>query len=266
MEINPSSNERHGLFRLHPSVYSPGSCDVEYVSSGHRFSPSPIPISRSNDFSQSIVAIHGLNGHPFTTWTDKHHQNHLWLRDSLPNHVPNCRVMTFGYDSALLFSQSEMKLVDFAQDLLTRLHHAREDPVERKRPLVFICHSLGGIVAKLALVLASLNTEQHRDIMKSAFSIAFFGTPHRGSRSASLAKMLSRILNVASFGFAIRSDLLRTLEVHSQELDDANQFSRDILSRMSIVSFYEQQPLGASLVRPDQTADTCGDLCSVVWT
>ncbi|KAK0709354.1 hypothetical protein B0T26DRAFT_623891, partial [Lasiosphaeria miniovina] len=50
-----------------------------------------------------IIDIHGLNGHPFNTWT--HENGTLWLRDLLPGHLPGCRVYTYGYPSDV-FSKS----------------------------------------------------------------------------------------------------------------------------------------------------------------
>lgn len=241
MASDSEVEERHGLFRLHPptGAYKLTSCDVELVS--------PIAVREiepANEFS--IVAIHGLSGHPFKTWTDK--KDHLWLRDSLPEHVPRCRIMTYGYDSALKWSKSRMTLIDFAEDLLLRLKNSREGPQEQRRPLIFVCHSLGGVVLKQALVMASLYDE-YTDIALSTSGIAFFGTPHRGSRTADPAKILSRIANVPTFGAAIRSDLLDTLQVKSRELDSLSRLFRPIISRVSVVSFYEQEPIAGRLVR-----------------
>ncbi|KAF4465865.1 ankyrin repeats (3 copies) domain-containing [Fusarium albosuccineum] len=212
--------EKHGLFRLHPHGYNPSDCDVD------------------------IVAFHGLSGDAFKTWTDK--DGHLWLRDSLPEHIPNARIMTFGYDSALKNSTSRMTVFDFAQDLLTRLVMERQDPLERERPIIFLCHSLGGIVAKQALILAHIRHKFYGTIVKSTTGIAFFGTPHRGSKIASTGRILSRIVNAASLSRTIRSDLLKTLEISSQSLDQISQLSSQILSGISIISFYEQKPLGST--------------------
>jgi len=69
-----------------------------------------------------VIALHGLNGNAFTTWTNKHNQ--LWLRDFLPYSLPGARVYTFGYDSAI-FSQSKADIGDFARRLLSELSLVR---------------------------------------------------------------------------------------------------------------------------------------------
>ncbi|KAF4969332.1 hypothetical protein FSARC_3407 [Fusarium sarcochroum] len=195
--------------------------------------------------SATLIALHGLSGDAFKTWTDK--DNHLWLRDSLPEHIPNARIMTFGYDSALKNSTSRMTVLDFAQDLLIRLTIERQDPLEWERPIIFLCHSLGGIVAKQALIMSHIQDETYGTIVKSTTGMAFFGTPHRGSKTASTGRMLSRIVNAASLSRAtIRSDLLKTLEISSQSLDHISRLSSQILSGMSIISFYEQKPLSST--------------------
>ena len=81
------------------------------------------PALCSNVYS-SIVAVHGLCGDPFETWTEES-SGKLWLRDLLPYQVPNTRIMSYGYDSTVAFSKSEIKLVDVAADLLNRLNDER---------------------------------------------------------------------------------------------------------------------------------------------
>ncbi|KAL2832430.1 hypothetical protein BDW59DRAFT_139230 [Aspergillus cavernicola] len=48
-----------------------------------------------------IVAIHGLNGDPFKSFTTEVSQN-FWLKDLLPNDIPNCRVLTFSYPASVV--------------------------------------------------------------------------------------------------------------------------------------------------------------------
>jgi hypothetical protein len=156
--------------------------------------------------------------------------------------------MTYGYDSAWLFSRSQSNIDDFARDLLSRLHFGRKSPLESERPILFICHSLGGVVFKQALITASSQLDHYGGILKSVRGAVFMGTPHRGSRTAGTAKLLSKIINTVSFGTAIRSDLLGVLKVSSKSLEDISLQSISLLKELRIVSFYEQKPLGISLV------------------
>ena len=80
----------------------------------------------SNVYS-SIVAVHGLCGDAFGTWTEEV-SGKLWLRDFLPSQVPNTRIMSYGYDSFIAFSKSEAELGDVAADLLNRLNDERDTP------------------------------------------------------------------------------------------------------------------------------------------
>ena len=133
--------------------------------------------------------------------------------------------------------------------LLTRLRLARMKPQEQIRRFIFICHSLGGVVFKEMLILATLNAEQHGPIAQHVKGAVFLGTPHRGSRSASYAQLASRILNIATLGRGVRAELLRTLEISSSELETISRHAVQLLKRFPIVSFYERKPLGPSLVR-----------------
>jgi hypothetical protein len=56
--------------------------------------------------------------------------------------------MTYGYDSVVAFSKSSAEVDDFARDLLQRVNGVRKTAQEKSRPLLFLCHSLGGILFK----------------------------------------------------------------------------------------------------------------------
>lgn len=99
-----------------------------------------------------VVAVHGLNGHYEKTWTallqDGTPMN--WLKDMLPKTdlTVNTRIMSFSYNSSVQFSKSTSDVFIFADQLLEHLLAKREQPRESRRPIIFICHSLGGIVVK----------------------------------------------------------------------------------------------------------------------
>ena len=82
----------------------------------------------------SIVAIHGLNGHPFKTWTTEK-TNKLWLRDVdlLPSHLKQSRILTFGYNAAVaafLGKTSSDRILQHAQTLIAELVADREVSLE----------------------------------------------------------------------------------------------------------------------------------------
>jgi hypothetical protein len=70
-----------------------------------------------------VIALHGLNGSAFASWTNKHNQ--LWLQEFLPRSLPGARVYTFGYSSEI-FSQSKAGVGDFARKLLSELSLVRQ--------------------------------------------------------------------------------------------------------------------------------------------
>lgn len=94
----------------------------------------------------SIIAVHGLGGDAYETWTDENGK--LWLRDFLPVRLKTAQIFTYGYDSVVAFSKSSADIDDFARDLLQRLKGLRLDRLQGDRSLYFICHSLGGLVVK----------------------------------------------------------------------------------------------------------------------
>lgn len=71
----------------------------------------------------------------------------FWLRDLLPEKIPNARIMSFQYESKVLFNTSRGGVSDTATQLLNKLQTAREN-VDPQRPIVFLVHSLGGIIVK----------------------------------------------------------------------------------------------------------------------
>lgn len=98
-----------------------------------------------------IVAVHGLNGHYENTWTATRPNGDMvnWLGTVLPNQdLIQARVMSFSYNSSVQFSKSTSDVFVFADQLLEHLIGKREEEAEQRRPIVFICHSLGGIVVK----------------------------------------------------------------------------------------------------------------------
>ena len=88
--------------------------------------------------SPSIVAVHGLNGHPFNSWTvSGKPQDVCWLAhpELLPRILPNARILTWGYNAnvtALLGSTSSDRILNHAQTLIAQLEADRSVRYEQK--------------------------------------------------------------------------------------------------------------------------------------
>jgi hypothetical protein len=75
----------------------------------------------------SIVAVHGLGGDAFETWTHPKSKA-FWLKDFLPEQIPDARILTFGYNAAAAFGRSTSDVIDHAKSLLSRLVDKRDKP------------------------------------------------------------------------------------------------------------------------------------------
>ncbi|KAI9776252.1 MAG: hypothetical protein M1839_000486 [Geoglossum umbratile] len=166
-----------------------------------------------------IVAIHGLNGHREKTWTASN--NILWLRDLLPKDIPNARIFSWGYDVNTHSTShlSAQYLYGHARTLVSDLSRKRRVTKTQRRPIIFIAHSLGGIVVKSALIHSDAAREhaleEHRSIALSTYGIFFMGTPHQGGSGVALGELL---VKVASIFVKADNRILQHLERDSEYL------------------------------------------------
>ncbi|KAL9116819.1 MAG: hypothetical protein Q9187_006653 [Circinaria calcarea] len=188
-----------------------------------------------------IVAIHGLNpgkaDHGERTWSKN---GVLWLQDEgfLPDRFPNARILLFGYNSRVATGTSNAGVMDIATVLLNRLRNTRRD--DPQRPIVFLCHSLGGIIVKQALVRAKHGIA-YESIHWSTRAIAFFGTPHRGGNRVDLGRILASI--AVHLTGSVKNNFLETLQKNSTIAADIHELFKEQAQRYRIISFYETLPL-----------------------
>ncbi|KAM7183303.1 hypothetical protein V8F33_013665 [Rhypophila sp. PSN 637] len=131
-----------------------------------------------------IVAVHDLHEDSFEAWTHPE-TGALWLRDFLPDHLQAARVLAYGYDSSALSfftSDAPERVQRMAESLVQELRANRQFAGTLKRPIIFVCHGMGGVIVKKSLIYSSSRTApkvSHLwDQFVSTFAIIFFGTPH----------------------------------------------------------------------------------------
>ncbi|KAI2623161.1 hypothetical protein GGR54DRAFT_629751 [Hypoxylon sp. NC1633] len=207
----------------------------------------------SPEASLDIVAIHGLNGHPDKTWTAGNGVH--WLRDLLPKDLPNVRILTWGYDANTHSSDrvSCQYLYDHALELVADLTRKRTLTNSTERPIIFVTHSLGGIVLKSALIHSDAARQgaknEHRSVKTSTYGILFMGTPHQGSDSVPLGRSL---MNIASIFVATNDRILQHLgrdsEWLQQQLDQYAPIGGEFVTKFAYEIFETPTLLGHKIL------------------
>ncbi|XWW98179.1 hypothetical protein V2A60_006176 [Cordyceps javanica] len=177
--------------------------------------------------SIDIVAIHGLDGHREATWTDGGSGvNWLAHEACLRNDIPHARVLSFGYNSASYFGRSDANIQDFASGLLAAIKSSRKRNLEEQRPIIFVCHSLGGLVFKQAVARAHEQDRFYARFLSSIKGAVLFATPHGGSDLAHWNLLAARMAKAATIGYTTNTRLaedLRVVERDSAILGWANE-------------------------------------------
>lgn len=113
------------------------------------------------------------------------------------------------------------------------------------RPIIFVCHSLGGLVVKRTLIhcrnVTSEKIEHLRSIFVSTYGILFLGTPHNGSDVAKWGSLLQNICNAVLPRKIVESSsqLISALKTDNETLQNINSLFAEILPRYHIYFFHE---------------------------
>ncbi|TLS23922.1 hypothetical protein PpBr36_08240 [Pyricularia pennisetigena] len=192
----------------------------------------------------NIVFVHGLGGTSRKTWSKDADPALFWPLQFLPleSDLRMARILTFGYNADFQKPGSvNTSVLDFAKELLFDLKHARNEQGEEldmeKVPLIFVVHSMGGLIIKEAYIQGQ-HDPQYEDIIRAISAIIFLSTPHRGTN---LAQTLNRILQ-STLGVTSAKYYVSELSKSSFTLQRLNEQFRHIAPSLDIVSFYETLP------------------------
>ncbi len=232
--------------------------------------------------------MHGFKGHPVRTWSHKteivekepsrpckddherpakiprlssigsqlakegDREHVYWPKHLIPRTLPTARVLVYGYDTNIRHSWgsplSKNTVYDIASDLLASLE--AECRLQPSRPIVFIAHSLGGIVVK-EMLRRSYGYENHhnhlRQVYESTAAIMFFGTPHGGADPRGLlAHITERVARAV--GFTVNEKIVDTLLPTSERLRELRDEFGPMARQKNWIIYSFQEQYGVQLL------------------
>jgi hypothetical protein len=237
----------------------------------------------------SIVFVHGFNGHPERTWTHRRgdakvpdeddesesveppskvrklnpfsgirqknsisHAAVYWPRQLVQKTLPDARVLTFGYDTnvrhVLGRPVAKNTVYDIAWDFLVALEAERR--LEPSRPVLFIAHSLGGIVVKEMLRRSSschLSQPQLHAVFESTIGIMFFGTPHGGADPRGFLQHIAEKA-IRAAGFSVNKQIVDTLLPSAERLKELRDEFSPMAHQQGWIIHSFQEEIGVNLL------------------
>jgi hypothetical protein len=235
------------------------------------------------------VFVHGFNGHPERTWTHKRgdakvpdeddesesaeppskvrklnpfsglqQKNSIsrtavyWPRQLVRETLPNARVLTFGYDTHVRHMLgrpvSRNTVYDIAWDFLVALEAERR--LESSRPVLFIAHSLGGIVVKEMLRRSSschLSQPPLHEVFESTIGIMFFGTPHGGADPRGFLQHVAEKA-IKAAGFSVNKQIVDTLLPSAERLKELRDEFSPMAHQQGWIIHSFQEEIGVNLL------------------
>lgn len=200
-------------------------------------------ISAADDPTANVIFVHGLSGDQTDTWRCGT-SDELWP-SWLNERFPGLAVYSFGY-AASAFAKND-------QDLFERATSALDLFASKGfggRPLIFVGHSLGGLLVKSILRKSSEASDQGlMAIADSTRLVIFIATPHTGASLASIGKyVLPHFM----------SDKIEILANKAGVLDDLKQAYRDFVDKKSdlqTVVYYEKLKTHSHLIVDRDSSD-----------
>lgn len=168
-----------------------------------------------------------------------------WPMDWLPQEYPNIRIIGLNYETSI--SEWSLNLMCPCDKTKSSLHDRAEEflhsltvsKVGRDCPVIWVGHSMGGLVAKSIIVQALESTEPNvRLIGENTRAILFLGTPHKGSPVAKLKQHIQMIFSPTIEVKELRENSQLLLHLHEK----FEQMLKTLKKPIEIVSIAEGCP------------------------
>lgn len=155
-----------------------------------------------------------------------------WPKSWLAEDVPNTRILALDYDTYLSqwvpncpLESEKRTLASRATDMLVKLHQAGVGD----RPIIWITHSMGGLLVKQMLTIASESPE-YEAIARNTSGVVFYAVPHRGADLGDYSARLKLLLLPSVEVQELAKDSPHLLEVHDKFEKLVKKFSIPCLS------------------------------------
>ncbi|KAL4786976.1 hypothetical protein BJX76DRAFT_50925 [Aspergillus varians] len=206
----------------------------------------PNPAKHNEAKAVDLVAVHGLDTQAISSrWTTE--DGTLWLRDLLPKDIRCARVLAFNYNAKEIFTGPTTGTDRVAHNLLTALVSTRKD-IPSTRPLVFLCHGLGGFVVEATVNYAFMHTSPFPEIGNCLKKIIFLSTPQRPSPESPWPILLVNCAKDSLYRWdapgSLDIEVLKAVERNSKSLQKLTVDFRKqaIRIKVKILACYEQLP------------------------
>lgn len=180
-----------------------------------------------------------------------------WPAELLPAECPKARIIAWGYDTIITrgpgASANKNGIFAHARDLLYSLGRERE----HRRPIIFVAHSLGGILVKDMLSQADTSREaEYTNIIEDTSAVVFLGTPHRGSGHANMGDIARRI--VSALLIDTNPAILDALNLRNDDLERSQQSFARMWGESTFVVKTFQESRGIAGTRVGKLSDKVG--------
>ncbi|KAK2497396.1 hypothetical protein MC885_003325 [Smutsia gigantea] len=203
----------------------------------------------SQPIKADVLFIHGLMGGAFKTWrqqdservlpeniSDEARYTTCWPKTWLARDFPALRIISVEYDTSLSDWRArcpvERKSIAFrSNELLRKLRAAGVGD----RPMIWVSHSMGGLLVKKMLLESSKKPEMNT-VINNTRGIVFYSVPHHGSRLAEYSVNVRYLLfpSLEVKELSKDSPALKTLQ------DDFLEFAKD--KNFQVLNFVETLP------------------------
>ncbi|KXH64681.1 hypothetical protein CNYM01_08210 [Colletotrichum nymphaeae SA-01] len=195
-----------------------------------------------------IVVVPGFGANPLKCWawdsekgdgsydvqSQQKDEKFNWITspDGLSDKFPGARILRYGFASAWQGTcQIDNYFDSIVQGLLILLRKHRKEYNEKGRPIVFIGHSMGGLVIAKALTEMDRLRDDFGELLPCVTGCALFGTPFFGT---GMASFFSRVVEMMrEKGLKVSGAFWRMMEPDSDFLQTLRREVTHLVKRTS---------------------------------